>query len=52
MLTGRPRFVIGQGIQELIVTLDERLLLRFIALARNDVRLEIRESQTILLFLQ
>jgi len=42
----RHRFVIGQGIQELIVALDERLLLRFIALARNDVRLEMRESQT------
>jgi hypothetical protein len=42
----RHRFVIGQGIQELIVALDERLFLRFIALARNDVRLEIRESQT------
>src|ERR1019366_8585033 len=39
-------FVVRQGIQELIVALDECLLLLFLELARNDVRLEILEPQT------
>src|ERR1700731_995465 len=40
------RFVVRQGIQQLIVALDECLLLLFVELARNDVRLVILEPQT------
>jgi hypothetical protein len=32
-------FVIAQGIQQLFVALDERLLLVFVELSRNDTRL-------------
>ena len=39
-------FVIRQGIQEIIVALDERLLLLYVELARDDVRLVIFEPQT------
>ena len=39
------RFVVRQGIQEIIVALDERLLLLFVELARNGVRLVVFETQ-------
>ena len=39
-------FVARQGIQEIIVALDERLLLLFVELARNDTRLVILKPQT------
>src|SRR5665648_705792 len=39
-------FVVRQGIQEIIVALDERPLLLFIELARNDTRLVILQPQT------
>jgi hypothetical protein len=39
-------FIVRQGIQEIIVDLDERLLLLFVELARDDVRLVILEPQT------
>ncbi len=39
-------FVVRQGIQEIIVALDERLLLIFVVLARDDVRLVVLEPQT------
>src|SRR5450756_454711 len=39
-------FVVRQGIQEIIVALDERLLLLFVELARNDTRLVILQPQT------
>src|SRR5664280_1962606 len=39
-------FVVGQGIQEIIVALDESLLLLFVEFARDDVRLVILQPQT------
>src|SRR5450759_453632 len=39
-------FVVRQGIQEIIVSLNERLLLVFVELARNDTRLVILQPQT------
>ena len=39
-------FVVGQGIQEIIVALDECLLLLFVEFARDDVRLVILQPQT------
>src|SRR5476649_2876315 len=39
-------FVFRQGIQEIIVAPDERLLLLFVELARNDTRLVILQPQT------
>ena len=39
-------FVVGQGIQEIIVALDECLLLFFVEFARDDVRLVILQPQT------
>ena len=39
-------FVVRQGIQEIFVALDERLLLLFVELARNDTRLVILQPQT------
>ena len=39
-------FIVAQGIQELIVTLDESLLLLFVELARDHVRLVVFETQT------
>src|SRR5450759_436090 len=39
-------FVVRQGIQEIIVALNERLLLLFIELARNDTWLVILQPQT------
>src|ERR1019366_825850 len=39
-------FVARQGIQEIIVALDERLLLLYVELARDHVRLVILEPQT------
>src|ERR1019366_5212324 len=57
--TGRPRgmgwmyrvreqhgFVVRQGIQEITVALDERLLLVFVELSRNDSRLVILQPPT------
>ena len=41
--TARPRC--RQGIQQLFIALDESLLLRFVELARNDIRLVIFEPQ-------
>jgi hypothetical protein len=38
-------FVVTQGIQELIVALNERLLLFFVALARDHVGLVVFETQ-------
>jgi hypothetical protein len=38
--------IAGQGIQQLIVALDERLLLRFVELARDDFRIVIFEPKT------
>src|ERR1700680_3548747 len=37
--------VVAQGIQELVMALDESLLLRYVELARNDIRLVIFEPQ-------
>jgi len=34
-------FVVGQGIQEIVVARDESLLLLFVEFARDDVRLVI-----------
>src|SRR5664279_1437478 len=39
-------FIVRQGIQEIIVALNERLLLHYVELARNDIRLVIFQSQT------
>src|ERR1035437_5306119 len=39
-------FIVRQGIQEIIIALDERLLLLFVELARNDTRLVILKPQT------
>ena len=39
-------FVVGQGIQETVVVLDESLLLLFVEFARDDVRLVILQPQT------
>src|SRR5450759_89885 len=39
-------FVVRQGIQEIIVALDERLLLLFVELSRNDTRLVILPPKT------
>ena len=40
-------FVVAQGIQEAIIACDEGLLLRFVELARDDVRLVIRQTQAV-----
>jgi hypothetical protein len=39
-------FVVSQGIQKLVITLNERFLFIFVELARDDIRLVIFETQT------
>jgi hypothetical protein len=43
---GRMHGVVAQGIQELFIAIDESLLLLFVELARNDVRLVILKTKT------